>query len=169
MPWVRTSAESPSSGRYSERKWWYPPQAGGSSHQPLNDRFNMGVDENVVYKDYDKYVQVLLKHMEPSFLYMNDTGVPHRHTLGWMNPLSRRSFNCSFNFLSFDGAILYSGIDMGLVSWIRSILKSIFLSRGTPEMSSGNTSGNSHAIDPDQRVGVFEIDPGLERDGRHIS
>ncbi|KAF3619113.1 hypothetical protein FXO38_33072 [Capsicum annuum] len=95
---------------------------------------------------------------EPSFLRMNKTGAPHGDTLGLINPLSRRFFNYFFNSLSSAGAILYSGIDMGYVSGRRSISKLIPLSKGTPERSSGNISGNSDATDTDSRVGVSELE-----------
>ncbi|PHU30058.1 hypothetical protein BC332_02151 [Capsicum chinense] len=50
---------------------------------------------------------------ELSFLCMNKTGVPYGDTLGLMNPLSKRSFNFSFNSLSSAGVILYGEIDTG--------------------------------------------------------
>ena len=40
------------------------------------------------------------------FLLTNNTGAPHGEILGLIKPLSRRYFNCSFNFLSYVGAIL---------------------------------------------------------------
>ncbi|PHT44817.1 hypothetical protein CQW23_13975 [Capsicum baccatum] len=92
---------------------------------------------------------------------MNRTGAPHGDILGLINPISRRSFNCSVNFLSFSGAILYGRIEMGWVSGKRSILKSISLSRETPERSSRNASGNSHATDTDSRVGGHHDVPQL--------
>ncbi|KAK4737145.1 hypothetical protein R3W88_000842 [Solanum pinnatisectum] len=79
---------------------------------------------------------------ELSFFFTNNTGAPHGEILGLMKPLSRRSFNCSFNSLSSAGAILLGGIEIGWVSGRRSIPKSISLSGGTPRRSSGNTSGN---------------------------
>ena len=44
---------------------------------------------------------------EPSFFFTNNTGAPHGEILGLMKPLSRRSFNCSFNSFNSAGAILY--------------------------------------------------------------
>ena len=40
------------------------------------------------------------------FLPYEHTGAPQSKILGLMKPLYRRSFNCSFNSLSFAGAIL---------------------------------------------------------------
>ena len=57
---------------------------------------------------------------EPSFFFTNSTGAPHGEILGWMKPLSRRSFNRSFNFLS----------SIGWASGMISIPHSISLSGG---------------------------------------
>ncbi|PHT46598.1 hypothetical protein CQW23_15756 [Capsicum baccatum] len=88
----------------------------------------------------------------------NRTGAPNGDTLGLMNPLSRKSFNYSFNSLSSAGAILYGGIEMGYVSKRKSISKSISLLGETLRRSSGNTSGNSHATETDSRFGVSELE-----------
>ncbi|KAK4726980.1 hypothetical protein R3W88_031897 [Solanum pinnatisectum] len=91
---------------------------------------------------------------EPSFFFTNNTSVPHGKILGLMKPLSRRSFNSSFNSLSSAGTILYGEIKIGWVSGKRLIPKSISLSRGT----SGRSSGNSLTIGTDSRVGVSKLE-----------
>ncbi|PHT42435.1 hypothetical protein CQW23_16460 [Capsicum baccatum] len=99
---------------------------------------------------------------------MNRTSAPYGDMLGLMNPLSKRSLNCSFNFLSSAGVILYNGMEISWVSKRRSIPKSISLSRGTLERSLGNASGNLHAVDSDSRVRVPKLGLGLGRYGRNI-
>ncbi|PHT65961.1 hypothetical protein T459_30386 [Capsicum annuum] len=94
---------------------------------------------------------------EPYSLHKNKIGAPHRDTLDLMNPLSKRSFNCSFNSLSFVGSILYGEIDMGGVSGRRLILKTISHLGGTPGRFLGNKSRNSHTTNTDSRVGVSEV------------
>ncbi|PHT66191.1 hypothetical protein T459_30616 [Capsicum annuum] len=69
-----------------------------------------------------------------------------------MNPLSKRSFNYSFNSLSSAGAILYGKIDIGRVSGKRSMPKSISLSGGIPRRSSGKTSEYSFTIGTDSSM-----------------
>ncbi|KAK4737181.1 hypothetical protein R3W88_000878 [Solanum pinnatisectum] len=95
---------------------------------------------------------------EPSFFFLNNTGAPHGEILGLMKPLSRRSFNCSFNSLSSAGAILLGGIKIGWVYGMRSIPKSISLSGGTSRKSSGNTFENSLTTRTDSRVGNLELE-----------
>ncbi|PHU15338.1 hypothetical protein BC332_16543 [Capsicum chinense] len=95
---------------------------------------------------------------EPYFLSTNRIGAPHGEMLDLINPLSKRSFNCSFSSLSLDRVILYGKIDMGLVSRRRSIPKLIFLSGGTPRRSSGNTSGNSLTTETNSRVRDSKIE-----------
>ncbi|KAK4717889.1 hypothetical protein R3W88_016227 [Solanum pinnatisectum] len=85
---------------------------------------------------------------------MNKTGAPHGEILGRMKPLSKKSFNCSFNSFNSAGAIWLRGIEIGCVSRKRSISKSLSLSRGILGKSSRNTSGNSFTIEIDSRVGV---------------
>ncbi|KAF3643598.1 hypothetical protein T459_27589 [Capsicum annuum] len=92
------------------------------------------------------------------FLSMKRTGVPHRETLGLMNPLSRRSFNYSFNSLSSAGAILYGGIEIGWISRRKSIPKSISLSGETLGRSLGNTCGNSLITKTDSRLRDSELE-----------
>ncbi|KAF3668022.1 hypothetical protein FXO37_09738 [Capsicum annuum] len=87
---------------------------------------------------------------------MNRTVAPYGETLGLMNPLSRRSFNYSFNSLSSAGAILYGRIEIGCISGRRSIPKSISLSRGTPRRSSRNTSRNSLTTKNDSSTEVHK-------------
>ena len=60
-----------------------------------------------------------------------------------MKPLFNNSSNFAFNSFNSTGAILYGGMDIGSVPGISLIKKSIALSRGKPEISSGKTSGNS--------------------------
>ncbi|PHT51525.1 hypothetical protein CQW23_05987 [Capsicum baccatum] len=91
------------------------------------------------------------------FLCTNKTGAPHRDTLGLINPLSKRSFNYSFNSLSFSGATQYGRIDVGCVSRRRSIPNSISLSRGISGKSSGKTSEYSFTIGTDSRLEVLEL------------
>ncbi|KAK4708663.1 hypothetical protein R3W88_029588 [Solanum pinnatisectum] len=95
---------------------------------------------------------------EPFFFFTNNTGAPHGEILGLMKPLSKRSFNCSFNSLSSAGAILVERIKMGWVFGRRSISKLISLSGGTPGRSFGNTSGNSFTTRTDSRFGVSEFE-----------
>ncbi|PHT72062.1 hypothetical protein T459_22847 [Capsicum annuum] len=104
-------------------------------------------------------LMVVFTHFERTiFLCMNKTGVSYREMLGLMNPSSKRSFNCSFNSLSFTEAILYGGIDMGKVFGIWSIPKSISLMGGTPGRSSKNTSENSFTTGTDSRLGVSKLE-----------
>ncbi|PHT75865.1 hypothetical protein T459_19387 [Capsicum annuum] len=91
------------------------------------------------------------------FLRTNKTSAPYGEMLGLMNPLSKRFFNCTFNFLSFAGAIQYGGIEIGGVSRRRSMPKSISLSRGIPRRSSGKTSEYSYTTGADSRLGVSEL------------
>ncbi|PHT34572.1 hypothetical protein CQW23_26372 [Capsicum baccatum] len=95
---------------------------------------------------------------ELPFLHKNNIGAPHGETLGQMNPLSMRSFNCSFSSLSSAGDILYGGIDMGRVSGRRSMPKSIPLSRGIPRRSFGMISEYSFTMGTDSILGVLEME-----------
>ena len=65
------------------------------------------------------------------FLPYEKNDSPHGEILGLMKPLSRRSFNFSFNSLTSAGSILYGEIEIGWVSGRRSIPKSISLLGGT--------------------------------------
>ena len=95
---------------------------------------------------------------EPSFFFTNNTGAPHGEILSLMKPLSRRSFNYSFNSLSSAGDILQGVIEIGWVSGKRSIPKSISLSGGTPRRSFGNTSENSQTTGTYSRDGVTRLE-----------
>ncbi|KAK4737051.1 hypothetical protein R3W88_000748 [Solanum pinnatisectum] len=109
--------------------------------------------QNVTISDFE-----IMITEEPSFFFTNNTGVPHAKILGLMKPLSRRSFNYSFNSLSSARAILLGGIEIGWVFGRRSIPKSILLPGGTPGKSSGNNFGNSLTTGTDSKVGVSELE-----------
>ena len=85
---------------------------------------------------------------------MNNTRAHYGEMLGLINPLSKRSFNCSFSSLSFAGAILYGGIDIGCVYGRRSMLKSISLLGEIPRRSSKKISEYSFTTGIDSRLGV---------------
>ena len=88
-------------------------------------------------------------HKETSFFLTNNTGAPHGEELGRIKPFSSKSFNCSFNSFNSAGAILYGGIDIGVVPGNTSMEKSISRSGGKPGSYSGNTSGNSFTTGTD--------------------
>ena len=67
--------------------------------------------------------------------------------LGRMKPLFNRSLNYSFSSFNYAGAILYGRIEIGRVSGMMSMPKSISLSGGTLGRSSAKTSGNSFTIE----------------------
>ena len=65
----------------------------------------INLENRVLVLDYD-LVQLPKVNGEKSFFFfMNNIGAPHEEILGLMNPLSRRSFTCSFYSLSSAGAI----------------------------------------------------------------
>ena len=88
---------------------------------------------------------------EPSFFLTNKTIAPQSETLGQIKTLSNRSFSCSFNSFNSIGVILYGNIEIGQVSGMMSMPKSISLSGGTQGRSSRKTSRNSLTI------GVIDI------------
>ena len=63
-----------------------------------------------------------------------------------MKSVSNKSFNCSFISFNIAGSILYGRIEIGRVSRMMSMVKSISLSGGTLGKSSGKTYGNSITI-----------------------
>ena len=83
---------------------------------------------------------------DPSLFLVDKTGVTQGETFGRMKPLSNISF--SYSFISFHSvdATLYGVIEIGGVSGMTSMPKSISLLGGTPGRSSGKTSGKSLTI-----------------------
>lgn len=75
--------------------------------------------------------------------------MPQGETLGRIKPLSNRSFSCSFSSFNYGGAILYGEIEIGRVSGMMFMPKSISLSGKTLGRSSGNTFGNLVTIGTD--------------------
>ncbi|GJU25709.1 hypothetical protein Tco_1164330 [Tanacetum coccineum] len=69
-----------------------------------------------------------------------------------MNPLSESSCNCSDNSFILDGANRYGARATGAAPGIKSIWNSTGQAGGSPDKSSGNTSGKSRTI-----VGTMSI------------
>ena len=69
--------------------------------------------------------------------------------------MSNKCFNFSFGYFNSGGDILYGEMDIGQISGIMSIRKSISLSRGTLGYSTWKTSGNSFTIGNDWMGGTL--------------
>jgi hypothetical protein len=74
---------------------------------------------------------------------MNNAGQTQGDELGWIKPLSYKSWSWIFNSTNSTGVIRYGALDIGVVPRCNSILNLMTLSGGIPGKSSGNTFGNS--------------------------
>jgi hypothetical protein len=59
-----------------------------------------------------------------SFFFTNKAGQPQGEVLGWIYPLSKISFNCTFNSANSLGVILYGRLEIGAVSGCSSMVNS---------------------------------------------
>ena len=75
-----------------------------------------------------------------------------------MKPLSNRYFSCSFSSFNSAGAIMYGEIDIGQVSGMTSMPKSISLLRGTLGRSSWKTYRNLLTIGTYLREGTSALE-----------
>src|SRR3954469_8137425 len=80
-------------------------------------------------------------------------GQPHGDELGRMKPLSNKASSWVLSSANSCGAILYGRLDIGVVPGIRSTMNSTHLSGGTPDSSSGKTSGKSRTTGISSRSG----------------
>lgn len=94
---------------------------------------------------------------DPSFFCTNGIGAPLEETLDLMNPLSNKSFDCSFYSFNSVWAILYRRTEIACILGRTQILKSISLSGGTLGSSSGKSLGNSLTIRIYSRDGVSKL------------
>lgn len=82
------------------------------------------------------------------FFFTNNIGASHSDTLGHTKFLLSNSSNRVFSSFNSARAILYGGLDIGIVPGTSSLQKSISLFGGIPSNSSENTSTNSHTTGP---------------------
>ena len=86
------------------------------------------------------YLQLIHNLNKPSFFFIKRIGVAYDKVLEWIKPLSNKSLSWCFDPRSSTGAIQYESIKMGKILGIKSIQKSIFLSKGSLSNSSRKTS-----------------------------
>jgi hypothetical protein len=78
-----------------------------------------------------------------SFFLTNKVGQSQGEEHGWMYPLSKSYFNCTFNSANSLGVILYSRMEIGVILGYNSMLNSTSRSGGMSGKLSEKTSGNS--------------------------